>query len=57
MRGPTSFEGYPAEAVKGKGKPLRFASPGRWRESMSAEDQDAIHEVMAGKLVELGYPA
>jgi hypothetical protein len=50
-----SFDNYP-EDVKGKGKPLRFASPGRWRESMSAEDQDAIHEIMGDKLAELGYP-
>jgi Sulfotransferase family len=50
-----SFEDYP-EDVKGKGKPLRFASPGRWRESMAAEEQAAIHEIMGDKLAELGYP-
>lgn len=50
----TSFEGYPSEA-KGRGKPLRFASPGHWRESMSVEEQAAILEIMGGTLEELGY--
>jgi hypothetical protein len=50
----TSFDDYPPEA-KGRGKPLRFASPGRWRESMSGDEQGAIMEIMGGKLAELGY--
>jgi hypothetical protein len=50
----TSFEDYPAE-VKGRGRPLRFASPGRWRENMSAEEQAAMLEIIGGTLEELGY--
>jgi Sulfotransferase family len=50
----TSFEAVPDEA-KGRGKPLRFASPGRWRESMSGEEQESVLEVIGDKLAELGY--
>jgi len=52
----TSFEDYPAEA-KGPGKPLRIASPGHWRESMTSDEQDVVMQVMGPKLDELGYPA
>jgi len=52
----TAFEAYPAEA-KGPGKPLRLASPGRWRESMSADDQRAMLDVMGETLAEVGYEA
>lgn len=50
----TSFEGYAPE-TKGRGKPLRIARPGHWRESMSEEEQAAIIEIMGEKLAELGY--
>jgi hypothetical protein len=50
----TSFEGYPAE-VKGRGKPLRFASPGHWRESLCDAEQEMVTETMGAKLAELGY--
>jgi len=50
----TSFERYPAEA-KGPGKALRFASPGRWRDSLSEEEKAAAHEIMGQALEELGY--
>jgi hypothetical protein len=50
----TTFEAYPAEA-KGRGKALRVASPGHWREAMSAEEQAAINEIMGGMLAEVGY--
>lgn len=50
----TSFEGYPANA-KGRGKAVRLATPGHWRESMSAEEQDAVQEVMGDTLSGLGY--
>jgi Sulfotransferase family len=50
----TSFEDYPPEA-KGPGKPLRVASPGHWRESMSEAEQETITAVMGDKLGELGY--
>lgn len=52
----TSFDDYPAEA-KGRGKPLRLASPGHWREAFSADEQRAVAEIMGPKLEELGYPA
>jgi hypothetical protein len=52
----TSFEAYPAEA-KGPGKTLRFASPGRWRESLSAEEQQVVFEVMGETLAQFGYEA
>jgi hypothetical protein len=48
------FEGYPAE-VKGPGKPLRAASPGLWREHMTAAEHSLMHEIMGAKLIELGY--
>jgi hypothetical protein len=50
----TAFESYPAEA-KGRGKALRLASPGHWRETMSAEEQAAVGEIMGATLAELGY--
>jgi hypothetical protein len=50
----TSFDAYPPE-VKGRGKPLRFASPGHWRESLSEAEQEMIMEIMGAKLAELGY--
>ena len=50
----TSFETYSPEK-KGRGKPLRIARPGHWRESMSTEEQAAIMEIMGEKLAELGY--
>jgi hypothetical protein len=48
------FESYPAEA-KGPGMPLRAATPGLWRENLSAQEQALMHEVMGAKLTELGY--
>jgi hypothetical protein len=50
----TSFESYPADA-KGRRKALRVASPGFWRETMSAEEQAVIREVMGKTLADLGY--
>jgi hypothetical protein len=52
----TSFEDYPAEA-KGPGKPLRIATPGHWRDSMTPDEQEVVMDVMGPKLEELGYPA
>jgi hypothetical protein len=51
-----SFEAVPAEA-KGAGKALRFASPGRWRENLSPEEQAAMLEMMGPRLAELDYEA
>jgi len=50
----TSFEAMPDEA-KGRGKALRFATPGRWRQSMSGEEQESVLEMIGEKLAELGY--
>jgi Sulfotransferase family len=52
----TSFDAYPPE-VKGRGKPLRFASPGHWRDGLSDAEQETVAEVMGAKLAELGYDA
>ena len=49
-----SYEAAPAEG-KGRGKSLRFASPGRWRDSMSRKEQKAVLELIGPKLTELGY--
>lgn len=50
----SSFEGYPDEA-KGRGKALRVANPGHWRETMSDEEQAVIQDVMGHTLAGLGY--
>src|SRR4051794_22609672 len=50
----SSFEGVPAES-RGSGSPLRFASPGRWREGLSAAEQEAVMEIMGPRLALLGY--
>lgn len=49
-----SFEALPPDS-KGSGKFTRAASPGLWRENMTADEQAAMHEVMEEKLSELGY--
>ena len=49
-----AFEAVP-EAQKGHGTQWRAASPGLWREHMSAEERRAIEDVIGPKLVELGY--
>ena len=49
-----SFDDYPAE-TRGPGKPLRYGTPGRWRESMSEADREVVLGVMGDKLGELGY--
>jgi hypothetical protein len=51
-----AFEALPTEA-KGAGKTLRFASPGRWREHLSADEQAAMLELIGPRLAELGYEA
>ena len=49
-----AFEAYPARA-KGPTKPLRAATPGLWRENMSAREHGVMEQTMGSKLVELGY--
>lgn len=44
-----------SEEEKGSGKVVRAASPGGWRRNLSAEEQEAMLEIMGDKLVELRY--
>jgi hypothetical protein len=48
------FEKLPEEA-RGPQSFFRAASPGLWRENLSAEEQAAVTEVLGPKLRELGY--
>lgn len=43
------------EQERGPGKQFRAASPGRWRENLSQEEQRVMEEIMGSKLRELGY--
>jgi len=49
-----SFDAVPAER-KGPGKHRRSATPGKWREELSAEAQEIAREVMGDRLAQLGY--
>jgi Sulfotransferase family len=49
-----SYERVPTER-KGDGQEIRRARPGGWRQSMTAAEQAAMHEVLGEKLIELGY--
>ena len=49
-----AFEAVPRGA-KGEGKEIRSATPGGWRENLTPDEHDVMHEVMGPKLVELGY--
>jgi hypothetical protein len=40
---------------KGDGKEIRSATPGGWRDNLTAAEQGIMHEVMGAKLAELGY--
>jgi hypothetical protein len=42
---------------KGSGQEIRRAKPGGWAETMSAEEIEAMHGILAPKLTELGYLA
>ena len=42
--------------VRGKRNGVRAASPGLWRENLSATEQEAMQEILGPKLAELGYP-
>ncbi|HZU40437.1 MAG TPA: sulfotransferase [Solirubrobacteraceae bacterium] len=48
------FAAAPAES-KGRGKPMRAAQPGLWRENLDAREQAAMHEMMGDELAALGY--
>lgn len=49
-----SFEAIPEEE-KGPGKGKRAATPGLWRENVTALEREIMDEVMSEKLAELGY--
>jgi hypothetical protein len=49
-----SFEAVP-EGRKGAGKVIRSATPGRWREGMTREEQELAQEIMGERLAKLGY--
>jgi hypothetical protein len=51
-----AFEALP-KRLKGPGKPRRAATPGLWRENLSAREQEIMAEVMGPKLRELWYDA
>jgi hypothetical protein len=40
---------------KGSGQEIRRAKPGSWTHTMSGEEIEAMHEILAEKLAELGY--
>lgn len=49
-----AFEALPRR-LRGSGTPRRAATPGLWRENMTAGEQAAMLEVIGPKLAELGY--
>jgi len=49
-----SFERAPGEA-RGPKREMRSATPGAWRENLSAEEQEAMHEVLGETLEDFGY--
>jgi sulfotransferase family protein len=49
-----AFERVPAEK-SGSLEAIRLASPGSWKDNLSAEEQLAMHEVMGETLAEFGY--
>ena len=51
-----AFEAVP-KGRRGPGKAVRAATPGLWRENLTPEEQQAMHEIMGDKLGELGYEA
>jgi hypothetical protein len=49
-----NFDNYPA-AVKGRGRSLRRAAPGGWRDSLTLDEQEAMTAIIRPVLAELGY--
>ncbi len=49
-----SFSRAPGQE-RGSGKEMRYAEPGRWRQSMTEAEEAAMLEIMGDKLEELGY--
>lgn len=50
-----AFESLP-DSKKGFGQGARAAEPGHWRKTLTGVEQRVAEDVMADKLVELGYP-
>ena len=42
-------------SLKGKGKFVRFASPGKWKENFTEKEIKTIQEIMGPTLTKLGY--
>ncbi len=49
-----AFESAPKDR-RGPGQPMRAATPGLWRQNLTGDEQDTMHEIMGAKLAELGY--
>lgn len=49
-----SFEAVPRR-LRGPGTPRRAATPGLWRENMSASEREAMLAIIGPKLAEIGY--
>jgi len=49
-----SFSNIPDDQ-KGSGKVTRFATPGKWKENLTQEEQDAVQDIMEKTLEKLGY--
>lgn len=49
-----AFDSAPRDR-RGPGKDMRSATPGLWRENLTAEEQDAMHRIMGETLTALGY--
>jgi hypothetical protein len=52
--GSHSFSVVP-EHLRGSGKRRRAATPGRWRESLTDQEQEVAFQIMGSRLEELGY--
>jgi hypothetical protein len=49
-----SFEAMP-DSARGKGKFARAATPGLWRENLTADEQAVIHDTIGDVLAKFGY--
>ena len=49
-----SYQNVPQE-LKGKGKAIRSASPGKWKENFNEEEKNAMENIMNEPLQKLGY--
>jgi hypothetical protein len=50
----TSFDAMPADR-RGDAEPYRAATPGLWRENLTAVERDAVNVIMGARLDALGY--